>query len=206
MNDLGQYLTVRNQIRIGDIVAFAGRAPISHLINLFSGSPISHCAIVRQGVHPTDPGSGDVKIAESTIENGRSGPQTRYLGDTLANYGDSSQAWWLPLSEDVRTVMKWQSFYTAIGSSEAGVRYDKIGLTGFILRGIPAIGPRIMQSEPAKRMFCSGLVVEVLEAGGVLRGVNFSKTSPGDITSMKLYSKAVQLIGAPATIPRFNTI
>ena len=40
----------------------------------------------------------------------------------------------------------------------------------------------------------------------MLRGVNYNKVSPQDIAEMKLYRTAVQLIGRPSVIERFNTI
>jgi hypothetical protein len=42
------YLAVRDQMRPGDVIAFSGQAIISYLIDAFSGSNLSHTAIVPQ--------------------------------------------------------------------------------------------------------------------------------------------------------------
>src|ERR1035441_4719940 len=111
MNDISQYQKVRRRIRPGDVIVFAGNALISRAIDVFGGSKITHCGIVRQGVH----GTSEVLLSESTIENGKSGAQTNPLGARLADYGDGAKAWWLPLSDEVHKLIDWEGFYKAVG-------------------------------------------------------------------------------------------
>jgi hypothetical protein len=118
MNDLSAYLKLRDAIRPGDVIAFSGREIISYLIDLFSGSNISHVAMVR---HPADVHLGDVVITESTIEKGKSGPQDNLLGATLLGYNAGAQAWWLPLADDVRSEIDWRNFYAYLGAEEGAV-------------------------------------------------------------------------------------
>ena len=46
----------------------------------------------------------------------------------------------------------------------------------------------------------------VLEAAGVLRGINWSKITPQDLVEMKLYRQCVQVLGKPAILRRFNSV
>jgi hypothetical protein len=202
MNDLTQYLAVRNQIRAGDLIAFEGRDVLSSLIEVFGNGP-SHIAIVRG--QDTANQASPVTITESTIIDGRNGVQTNRLSERLASYDTGSRAWWLPLSDEIRREIDWFEFYKFIGASEDHVKYDTLDLFEFIARGIPILGPRIGQKEK-KQMVCSGFVTAVLESCGVLRGINWSKTTPGDLTSMRLYRDCVQILGAPGTIHDFNTV
>jgi hypothetical protein len=175
----------------GDVITFSGRAIISYLIDAFSGSNLSHIAIVRNIASD----NSDVVITESTIHDGKSGPQSRPLGGLLEEYGEDCQAWWLPLSDDVRKAFDLFQFYKFIGESEGAVRYDVPGLFGFLARSVPILGPRICQGESAKRMFCSGYAVDCLEHAGALRCINYSKTSPQDLAEMHICREYVQIPG-----------
>jgi len=203
-NDLTAYKLAAPSMRAGDVIAFAGRAVISYLIDFVSNSDISHVAVVQSPLTATS----DVLIAESTIESGISGPQTRPLGATLANYGPGAQAWLLRLSDQVRAEIDWSKFNWFIKTSEDGrIKYDTPGLFGFLGRQIPIVGSYICQSETAKRLFCSGYATEIFEQSGVLRGINWSQVSPQDLVEMKLFTGSpVQLIGKPRNIARFNTL
>jgi hypothetical protein len=202
--NLKRYLAVQYQMRPGDVIAFSGHALISYLIDAFSGSNLSHIAIVRN-VSGTST-NADVVITESTIHNGKSGPQSRTLGGLLEEYGEDCQAWWLPLSDEVRRDFNLFEFYKFIGSAEGSVRYDIPGLFGFLARSVPILGPRICQGESAKRMFCSGYAVDCLEHAGALRGINYSKTSPQDLAEMHIYREYVQILGECGKIARFNSV
>ena len=205
MNDLTQYRKVRGLMRPGDIVVFAGTQPISRAIDLFGGSALTHVGIIRQGIHVC-PHGAEVMLSESTIEKGKSGAQTNRLNDTLANYGHGARAWWLPLSTEVRKRIDWTGFYGAIGEADGIVRYNVGGLFGFLARSIPILGPRICQRENQKQMVCSAYVTHVLKGAGILRGMNQDMVTPQNVAEMKLYSDAIQLIGTPGHIARFNTI
>ena len=203
MNDLAQYLEARPRMQEGDVIAFSGAAGVSPLIELATGSAISHLAAIRQGPH----GFTDVKIVEATIEGKRNGVQTNPLGDRLANYDRRGRAWWLQLSPEVRKAMNWFKFYEYIGASQDKIGYDIPALFHFLLRTLPIIGPRIFQKENAKALECSGFMVELFEKSGILRGVNNTKTSPQDFIEMQLFAgPPVQILGPPGRIARFNTI
>jgi|ERR1700722_581467 len=204
MNDLTEYRLVAAQARPADVLAFAGRAMISKAIDFFTDSDITHVGVVQSGLSP----QSDVLVAESTIESGVSGPQTRALGETLANYGNNAQAWLLRLSDQVRREIDWTKFNAYIKASESGsIKYDTPGLFGFLGRELPVVGSYICQSETAKRMFCSGYATAIFEACGVLRGINWTEVSPQQFVEMRLFTgDPIQLIGKPRTIARYNTI
>lgn len=202
VNDIKRYTEVRAQLQPGDVIAFAGRAPISYLIHLVTGSPISHAAIVRQGSHY----GSDVTVAESTLDSHGNGCRTTALGMMLATYEDGAKAWWLPLATEVRRLLDLQKFYAFIGACDRIVHYDVAGLFGFLGRELPIVGPYICQSPDPAKMFCDAYVIATLEAAGVLRGINERKMTPQDLVEMKLYREAVQLIGAPARVKRFNSV
>jgi hypothetical protein len=204
VNNLTRYLAVRNQIRAGDLIVFQGSGPLSGLIEGFSAGP-SHAGIIRV-IDRDATGAKVVKMVESTIEDNRNGVQTNRLSERLANYDDGGRAWWLPLAGDIHQAIDWFKFYQFIGGAEDHVRYDTSDLFEFILRGFPIIGPRIGQSEHRDRMVCSGFVTAVLEAAGVLRGINWSKVTPQDLVEMKLYRQCVQVLGKPAILRRFNSL
>jgi len=204
LNNLTRYFDVRDQIRAGDLIAFQGSGPLSGLIEAFSAGP-SHAGIIRV-IDRDAAGAKVVKMVESTIEGGRNGVQTNRLSQRLADYDEGGRAWWLPLADDVHQAIDWFKFYQFIGGAEDHVRFDTGGLFEFILRGLPIIGARIGQAEHRDRMVCSGFATAVLEAAGVLRGINWSKVSPQDLVEMKLYRQCVQLLGKPAVLRNFNSL
>lgn len=202
MNDLTQYRSVCGRLRPGDVIAFAGREPISWLIRWATGSPLSHIAVVRQGCHQ----SQDVTISESTLNHSRNGAQTNRLGETLAHYGDGAQAAALILKEDFRRSIDLQKFYAFLGAAETYVHYDVEGLFGFLARELPILGPYLCQAEDPRQMFCNAYVIAAFEASGALRGINYRKTTPQDMAEMAIYAGAVPLLGRPFKIRHFNTV
>lgn len=202
MENREQYLAVQKKIRPGDIIAFDGTKPISGLIALFTGSQISHVGTVRQ---PFIEGK-DVTITNSTIEDGKSGPQTSGLLHMLEKEYPDGKAYWLQLDDLVRQSIDWVKFYQFIGQSEGSIHYDKEGLFGFLLRNLPFIGPHLMQSEDPHQMFCDAYCIAIYEACGVLRGINYRKMTPQDLCEMNIYKQCTQIWGKKGRIKRFNTV
>jgi hypothetical protein len=203
MNSIALYNVARRLMQPADVIAFSGATGPSPIIKAVTGSVVSHVAMVRQGMVHDD---GDVLIAESTILAGRSGAQTNPLGTRLANYDSEGCAWWLPLSADVRSQINWFHFYQFIGACDGVVKYDTPGLFQFFARAVPLIGPLVFQREHATVKFCSGYDVAILEAAGVLRGINTEKVTAQDLIEMAIFKSCVQILGEPRTLPRFNTV
>jgi hypothetical protein len=200
MNDLTQYNAIRGRLRPGDIIVFWGRAPLSLLIEFFDAGP-SHCAIVRQ---PLTADGDDVTISQSTIQHGVNGVQTDPLGWTIAAYGAGEIAA-LRLDDATRAKIDWQKFYKTIGAAEGSVQYDTADLVEFLLRDIPVLGVRAAQGEHKTKMVCSAWVTALLEASGVLRGIDYTATTPQQLVEMRLYSDCLPLLGNPHP-SQFNTI
>jgi hypothetical protein len=203
MNNITQYLKIRNQLQPGDVIAFSGRAVISKLIEFYTNSAVTHVAMVQCAGGIDD----DVAITQSTIENGQNGVQSEPLGEVLATYGDGSLAWWLPLDDDIRAAINWTKYYQFIEKATGNIKYDIPGLFGFLGRQIPILGAYICQSETMKRMFCDGYAVALFEDAGVLRGINWSQFSPQQFISMAgMFKPYVQIMGKPKPLKGFGTI
>jgi hypothetical protein len=199
VNSLTQYSAAKGQLRAGDVVVFYGTALTSRAIELFATGP-SHVAIIRQPVAE----GADVKICHSTIDHGVNGVQTEPLGEIIADYGPVSVAA-LRLSDAARKRIDWFEFYKVIGASDGFVKYDVANLFDFLIRDIPVLGARVAQGENKTAMVCSSWVTAVLEASGLLTGINWTKVSPQDIVEMHIYEGSVPLLGNPK-LTRFNTV
>ena len=202
---LPAYAAVRHLMLPGDIIAFSGRAVISRIIQVFTRSPVTHVAVVRQAIHQNGP--DDVMVTESTINKKRNGPQTNPLGEILTtDYSAGSQAAWLPLRDDIRKQIDWEKFYAFIGGVEDHCRYDIEGLVLYASKFLPFLGPFINQAEDPKQMFCDAYAIAIFEACGVLRGINYRKMAPQDFCEMALYMKSIPIFGRPLVIRNFNTV
>jgi len=190
-------------MREGDIIVFSGQEIISWWIKFFTGSPITHCAMVRQRMHQNGP--FDVLVTESTISK-RNGPQTNPLGEILSLEYVGGQAEWLQLDDDIYNTIDFQKFYEFIGAMEDHAKYDVEGLVLYAAKYLPFIGPFIQQSPDPHQMFCDAWCIAIFEACGVLRGINPRKMAPKDLAQMKLYKKAVPILGEPMVIKHFNTL
>lgn len=202
------YSTIRDRMQPGDVIVFNGTQFISKLINLFSGGP-SHVGMVRLIVDEGREDGKTVQIVESTISDKCSGVQTSRLSERLAECEKAGErVWWLPLSREVRKEINWEKFYSFIEACDNGkVSYDIPGLFGFLWRLIPIVGVRVAQGENKSKMFCSGTDAAILEAAGVLRGINISKISPQDIVEMNIYdSEYYQILGGYKELKRWNTV
>jgi hypothetical protein len=194
----------------GDVIAFAGKEPLSFLIDAYTGSKLSHLAMVKSNT------SGEVWVTESTIftdpltKKKISGPQTHPLEQVLTvDYAaPGSCAWHLALSDDVRAQIDWTQFSAFIAHCENGsVAYDIPGYIAFLLRSIPFLGARVCQSENYRRMFCSAYDTAIFENCGVPLHRDFSATSPADLVRMRIYKSCTQILGLTTVIdPAFNTL
>jgi hypothetical protein len=155
MNDLTQYLSVRAQLRPGDVVVFWGpkRNLLSALIELATQGGPSHTAIIRQ---PAQGWGVDAKITQSTLDSTGNGVRTNSLADTIAHYPAGSSAAALLLSDETRARIDWQKFYAYIGSIDGIVKYNVPELFEFLL---PAALDR---GEPSNSRVCSVCVGSIL--------------------------------------------
>ncbi len=200
MNSLAQYQLTRHDMRPGDVVAFRGTGFISGAIRFFTNSPVSHVGVVFES--KDEAGERRVVIAESTTLNDKQGVQINYLSDRLRGY--PGVAWWLPLSDHSRAALDVDEMHRFLVAQQ-GDGYDYRGIAAFLARPIPGLG-MLLHHGDLQRWFCSELVVEAFERGGLLRGVEADECNPQWLCSCAIYERCVQLIGAPAEIPRFNSL
>lgn len=201
--DLTRYAAERSALRPGDVVVFEGTRPISFAIRLFSGSSISHVAVVERAAD----GDADAVTIESTIEENENGVQSHPLGRVLAGEYPGGRAWALILKEDVRKRVDPERFRAFCAKSEGFVRYDRAGLVEFLLRSIPILGPRVAQREHADKMFCSGWAVELLTACGAIEPVvSSAKVTPQDVVEMGIFERYVQIHGSDKPLRRFASL
>jgi hypothetical protein len=219
VNDLTQYRAAAPNMLPGDVIAFAGRAPLSFIIDGYTGSKLSHVAMVRKQLawpQAAKQPSPAIWVTESTIftdpvtKKKISGPQTHPLEQVLTvDYAAAgSCAWHLALADEVRAQIDWNKFYAFIAKCENGsVKYDIPGYFAYLWRSIPFIGAHVCQSETYRRMFCSAYDTAIFENSGVALHRDFSATSPADLVRMKLYKACTQIMGPTAVIdPEFNTL
>ena len=186
------YASIRGQMQPGDVIAFAGKKPVSDMIKAFTGSNVSHVGVVLQWeLIGRDPASSKrILVAEATA----AGVQFTQLSRFVETY--EGELWWLPLSEESRR--KWkaekQEFFKFLLEQE-GKPYDyyqalKAGVDSLDALGLTA------NREDFEKFFCSELVVAALEKAGVLGPINASEVIPVQLCQFKLYKeKYVQFKG-----------
>lgn len=194
-------------IRGGDIIAFGGTGFLSGAIDFFTGSKISHLAMVINPALQVDgkPQSG-LNVVESTILNGRNGVQINPLTARLADYlAPGGRAWVLRLSERVRAFLDWDNVWAFAMERVGRDRYNVLELGAYVMRDLPAIGQLPFWYMPnSHEEVCSELVTELLAAGGI-PGLKPYQSPPQVVAELKIFAGSEQLLGKPATIRNFNT-
>jgi hypothetical protein len=223
MNNVDIYLNNRDKIKAGDIIAFGGNWWISNIVKWATGGPVSHVGIVLETkvVLGDNPQPGRiVQLIESTSLNGFNGVTINRLSERLKVY--DGEAWWLPLSDEVRTKFDEKTFFDFMLHQE-GKRYDfaqviqaGIDIPGWLIslskrwpqlfNFLSDLAGIFQNKEDLDRYFCSELAGAGLKIAGVLRdNTNVSELSPMDLVRFNLYSEYVQFIGEPKRLPGFAT-
>ena len=166
------YSSVREKMRPGDVIAFAGKGWVSHIIKLFTRSKVSHVGVVLNIDE-----LGRVMVMESTTLNGKRGVQINRMSRRLEQY--KGNVWWLPLSPAVREGADWAAFWDFLYKQD-GKDY---GTKAAIKSAIPILG-----KEHFDKWFCSSLVAAAHEASGVLPDINSAEVTPEDLVNMRIYA------------------
>lgn len=180
------YAEIRDQIQPGDVVAFAGRAGISRLIQVVTRSPISHVALVS---HLEAGSERRVVLIEVTSLGGDPHVQLVPLSQHVERYDGA--VYWLPLALDVRAhtdAAKLRVWALA----QLGRPYDYMQAVGSALDDLPLVPD---MREDFARWFCSELVCAGLELAGSIGPINASTQTPGDVVALPIYGSRVQLSG-----------
>lgn len=184
---------IRTRIQPGDVVAFSGKTRISGFIQLFTGSNVSHVAVVLEA--PTVTSSG--LMIESTSEtllprkNEPDGVLISKIDERLAEY--KGNIWLLPLSEEIRASSDWTRFREFL-EEQRGKKYDRWQMVKLInspLFRVPLLGRLFRNRENFNRLFCSELVSGALRSARVVRGISPSNTTPRQVARLPIYGSAV---------------
>ena len=192
-----RYIAARERMLPGDLIAFAGRGPVSDVIRLVTSCPVSHVGMV---LHRRDgPAGAVVEVIESTSLDGFAGVTASRMSARLLGYDGS--LWWLPLHPRVRERMN-EAALVAFLHAQEGKPYDAVqaALAGIHRLGLP--GSR----EDWSRWFCSEICARALVESGAVRSLNASQVTPAGLIEWSIYSDCYQLSGVAETLPRFNSM
>jgi hypothetical protein len=201
-------MTANPTLRGGDILVFASDCFLGDAIELWTDSVLSHSAMVIDPALPVDgQPQRELHIIESTIINGRNGPQINPLEQRLHDYQleNKGRVWGLRLSRRIRAYLDWTVLWD-FAASKLHDHYNIWELGEYILRKLPLVSyiPQLYRPAPDAEV-CSELVAELLRAGG-LPGLKPPQMPPQALAELRIYEDAQQLLGEPITIPRFNSI
>jgi hypothetical protein len=178
MNDLSKYKAIRNDIKPGDIVAFAGTSVMSQTIMAFTRCNVSHLAIVFESKvlfeGTAQPGKVvDIFEANQTYTKPDGtelvGVHRSRLSNRVKYY--PGQMWLLPLNNTERRKLDCAKMVDFLLSVE-GRPYD----VPQALSALSGINPKDYD-----KFFCFELVAAALQAGGLLPGCNPSKMIARDV-------------------------
>lgn len=215
------YEEARPRMKPGDVIAFGGKDFISETIKAFTGSEVSHVAVifqtsVRNG-GPTNEFFNE--IYESVLRNDNSGGVRRLrLSQRLSLDGnnpmnpENDAVWWLPLRKDIRNRRFDEDAFGAFLRQHQDKPYD---IPQALLAWADAFdnlpfqlrGPTYTREDFGK-FFCSELVAGALEEAEAIGSINASEVLPVELCRWRIYKPVYyQLQGDPAkNIPRYNSL
>ena len=184
----------------GDIIAFEGTGFLSNAISFFTGSNLTHCAMVFAQTKEY------TVITESTIHGEKDGPQFNDLATRLRTYDANGRAWAMRLDPKVRTYLDFDAMWALAAKKIGKDKYNKIELLNFVLRDMPIAHyiPAFYKADPNKEV-CSEYLAELLAEGG-FPDLDPPTMTPQGIAQMKMYSDSIQIMGTPREIKKFNTV
>ena len=189
----------------GDLLVFDGgdHSDVAHLVTDFlsnaiqvvSHSNLTHSAMVYQV--PT-------QLIESTILNGKSGPQLHDIAERIQSY--PGRVWLLSLNPTFRKCLQFDAMWKLADQKLQGDKYNIGELLKYVGRKIPIVSyiPALYKSD-AHAEVCSELVAQLLQAGG-MAGLRPATMTPQSLAELRIYDTCTQLCGAPASIRNFNTV
>ncbi len=178
------YDKIRNEIKVGDIIAFSGKDFFSEIIKFATKSNVSHVGIIYQ----------------STILNSTSGDYYNLMIEAVAEDGvrivnfsqrlkqsKDSSVWWLPLRDTIRDELKVERMLDWLLRTEHKP-YDlpqAIASAIDLLDKLP--GGITRNIESFERFFCSELAAGAFEEGKIINRINASEVTPIDLCMFDLY-------------------
>ena len=184
------YYEYRNDIKVGDVIAFDGKSNFSNIIKAATFSDVSHVGMVIESDFYLG-ARRNMLIESTTLSNGFNGVGITTLSQVIEGY--DGNVWLYPLKEeldlnDKSNMVNWLlrqkgKPYDTKGAVKAGI---DLGFGKFDL---------VKNKEDFNKLFCSELVSEALEQAGVISAVNASEQTPADVCSMDCFEKRILLKG-----------
>jgi hypothetical protein len=203
------YTTLRDEISVGDVIAFGGKGKLMDLIRWAGDTPYSHVAIVIRGfipaTHRNDIATGlapkheRVLICESTTlidlpdlihREVRKGVQIQALSQRLDGY--NGDAWHVPIDEEfeahnIDEMLRW-----IMARHAARTPYDTTQALG---AGIDFWDRVAENREDFSKLFCSELVCKCHQILGFAEGWNPSETQPYEVVEAPWMGEPTQIKG-----------
>jgi hypothetical protein len=167
MNNLDVYMSIREQMKTGDMLEWASNGIVGKIIRWRSG-PYSHTSgIIRMSEYE------GLERRRFAIEAAEKGLVLTVLSTDLKKY--DGHCWWYPLKED------WNPMRQGIGEkalAAIGTPYDFQSLFKNALGHV---------SADAKRLFCS-------EAWYIFYGFKGKAPTPSEMPKLGIFKEPVQII------------
>lgn len=200
------YNEARKLMRPGDVIAYSGKAEISHIIKWVTRSGVSHLSIVVQSKllyeNMTTPADG---FLNQVMEATGSGVHFSRLSDHMRFY--DGEIWWLPLRADLRSKLDVQAMYDFLLHQEHKAYDVPQAIQAGLDRFEGPLGKLTHAQEDFSRFFCSELVAAALERGKIIDHLNASETTPADLVRFKIFADDYyQIKGETRPIKNFNCI
>jgi hypothetical protein len=202
------------KMRGGDLVFFGG-ADASDLVHLITDvvsngivvlthSNLTHVAMILE---PCLLINGQpqtcLNLIESTILNGKSGPQINPVATRIQDY--QGVVFLARLSERTRYMLDWHALWTYMLNSVGTDHYSIKSIADWLARMVPIVGKLPVFAQPEKDAAdCSEYVAEGFRAGG-FPGLNPHVDCPQTIAEWAIFEGLEQLAGPPAVIRNFNS-
>jgi len=178
------YNEVRDEMRVGDVIAFSGNSVFSKLIKSVTHSDISHVGTILSSSFVQ--GISLVQVIESTsIRKGKAGVVFNRMSKHLREY--DGEIFWLPLKEVMRKQFDVGRFVNFLFAQQ-GKKYDMPQALGSVIDFIPD------NREDLDKLFCSELVTAGFEISGLVSDINASEQTPKDVIEFDLYDNIYQLV------------
>lgn len=202
------YESVREDMKPGDVILFAGKGWMSRIIQWGTRSVVSHAGIISHHDEQLLPDMSGVSphkyrrvmVTDSTQMDKRIGVFTRPLSEVIESYDGA--IYWLPLSPQARKRLRVAPMQSYISRMQIA-KYDlwqcaRAGFNAVMGWNVGRV------NESAKRVFCSEYVAFALEYGGAYDFDNPSLVTPQDLAEVPIYRQLYfQIKGDRRTIKGF---
>lgn len=199
----------------GDLIFFGGADAsdmveiVSHVLSngiaVLTRSNLTHCAmIVPPDLLIAGKPQTCLNLIESTIMNGKSGPQINPVEPRIIGY--HGLVFLARLSSRSRAMLDWEAVWKYMLGRVGTDHYSIKSLADWLVRWVPFVGkvPFFSQSEKAAEN-CSEYLAEGFRAGG-FPGIRAHVDCPQTLAEWAIYKDITQLVGLPAVIRDFNTV